>query len=86
MRARLQGLLDERPEVFPALNPKQAALDSLIAEIPTVTTFQTIGRLIGRSDEWVRLRLHKDSRIFRLGKSYRVPKVVAEELIRSTLL
>ena len=66
------------------INYKRATLNVLLARIPEVSTFADIGDLVGYSSEWVRQRLTKSpDRLFKVGNRYKVPRGVAEDLVRS---
>jgi DNA-binding Lrp family transcriptional regulator len=66
------------------MDHKEATLNVLLAKIPEVSTFADIGELVGYSSEWVRQRLTRSpDRLFKVGNRYRVPRGVAEDLVRS---
>ncbi len=68
------------------IDHKQATLNVIVAMIPERTTFKEIGDLLGRSHEWVRIRMVKNPEsLFKIGNRYLVPKGVAEEFVRSVL-
>lgn len=66
------------------IDHKQATLNVLLSKIPEITTFVELGQLVGCSHEWVRKRLiQAPDKLYRIGKRYRVPRGVAEDLLRS---
>jgi len=68
------------------IDHKQATLNVLLSKIPEVSTFAQIGELIGYSSEWVRQRLTQaPERLYKKGNRYKVPRGVAEDLVRSVL-
>ena len=56
-------------------------LEKILPQIENTTTFGRIARLIGFSDEFVRLRLVHHPAVVRVNNRYRVPKSVAVEFI-----
>jgi len=66
------------------MDHKQATLNVLLARVQEISTFAELGELIGYSSEWVRQRLvQAPDKLYRIGKRYRVPRGVAEDLLRS---
>jgi hypothetical protein len=62
-------------------------LNVILSQIPNVSTFAQLADLIGYSHEWVRQRLVKaPEKLYKNGRRYRVPKGVAEELVRSVFV
>ena len=86
MRRRIKPQVDAAA-VQAVIDHKEATLNVLVAMIPETSTFREIGDLLGRSHEWVRIRLvQNQERLFKIGKRYQVPKGVAEEFVRSVLV
>lgn len=79
--------ISQQPTTVQAfIDHKQATLNAIVAMIPEKSTFREIGDLLGRSHEWVRIRLvKKPESLFKIGNRYLVPKGVAEEFVRSVL-
>jgi hypothetical protein len=84
----MQGRIKAQPPQIAAnqalIDHKQATLNVLLAQIPDISTFAQIGQLIGYSHEWVRQRLTKTpERLYKTGRRYKVPRGVAQDLVRS---
>jgi hypothetical protein len=89
MRRRItRQTQSQETATFQALTDyKEATLKVLLAKIPEKMTFAQLGELLGRSHEWVRVRLvKKPEELFRIGNRYLVPKGVAEAFVRSVLV
>ena len=83
MRKKLKGVFQQisPEEVQRAIQQTGIRFDHIIEQIENTTTFGRIAKLIGYSDEFVRLRLVKHPEVTPVGKRYRVPKAVAVEFI-----
>jgi hypothetical protein len=87
MQRRIKAQPQETAAYRALVDHKLATLNVLLARIPDVSTFTQLGELIGYSHEWVRQRLIRDpERLYRNGKRYKVPKGVAEDLVRSVFV
>ena len=85
MRRRINPTPQHDDSVYRALvDHKEATLKVILAKIPDTSTFGELGKLVGYSREWVRLRLvAAPEKLYRIGRRYQVPKGTAEEFIRS---
>ena len=87
MRRRIQAQPQDTEAYQALVDHKQATLNVILSQIPDISTFAQIAKLIGYSHEWVRQRLVKaPERLYKNGKRYKVPKGVAEEFVRSVLI
>jgi hypothetical protein len=87
MRRRIKTQSQDTVAYQALIYHKQATLNVLLPQIPDVTTFAQLGELIGYSHEWVRQRLvQTPEKLFKNGKRYRVPRGVAEEVVRSVFV
>ena len=85
MRRRITSRLEIAvPQAL--IDHREATLNIILAKLPDdYISFAELGELLHHSHEWVRTRLGKDPRIFRIGNKFQVSRVLAEEFIRWAL-
>ena len=87
MQRRIKAQSKETSAYQALIDHKQATLNVILSRIPDISTFTQLGELIGYSHEWVRQRLvQAPEKLYKHGNRYKVPKGVAEELVRSVFV